>query len=85
MIERDNNFVFAQIIEENVDDWLRNREYIYKNMIFNNGIYFIRHLCYAYESEQCRQIIEYHLDKRNLKRNLHKKNIVKYITNGFFK
>jgi len=79
MIRRDNNIVFDKILGENIDLWLKNKEYRYKNMIFKNYIYFILHYCIENNSERCREIIHIYLQKRDLCRNLHKKNVVKYI------
>jgi hypothetical protein len=79
MIRRDNNIVFDKILGENIDIWLKNRQYRYKDMVFNNYIYFILYYCIENNSEQCREIIHHYLKKRDLCRNLHKKNVVKYI------
>jgi len=79
MIRIDNNIVFDKILGENIDLWLKNKEYRYKNMIFKNYIYFILHYCIENNSERCREIIHIYLQKRDLCRNLHKKNVVKYI------
>jgi len=79
MIRRDNNIVFDKILGENIDIWLKNRQYRYKDMVFNNYIYFILYYCIENNSEQCREIINHYLKKRDLCRNLHKKNVVKYI------
>jgi hypothetical protein len=78
-IRRDNEFVFQKILEENIDLWLKNREYRYKNMVFNNYIYFIMYYCIENDSEHCREIVNDYLKKRDLCKNLHKKNVVKYI------
>jgi hypothetical protein len=79
MIRRDNEFVFEKIITENIELWIKKKEYIYKNMIFNNYIYFIINYCIENNSERCRDILTNYLSKRHLCRNLHKKNVVKYI------
>jgi len=79
IIKRDNEYVFKQVIEENFDNWIKNKQYMYKNMIFNNYIYFIIYLCIENNSIQCREVIYDYLKKRDLCINLHKKNIVKYI------
>ncbi len=79
MVRRDNNIVFDKIIGENINLWLKNRQYRYKDMVFNNYIYFILYYCIENNSEQCREIIHDYLKKRDLCRNLHKKNVVKYI------
>jgi hypothetical protein len=79
MIRQDNNMVFDKILRENIYLWLKNKQYRYKNMIFNNYIYFILHYCIENNSERCKEIIHVYLKKRDLCRNLHKKNVVKYI------
>jgi hypothetical protein len=78
-IERDNLFVFERIIGENFDSWLKNKQYRYKNMVFNNYIYFVMHFCIEHDSQQCLLILLDFLLKRDLCKNLHKKNVVKYI------
>lgn len=79
MIKKDYYFVFQHIMRENIDDWIINRNYRYKNMIFNNYIYFIQLYCNEHNSEKCRQILMTEFQKRDLCRNQHKKNVVKYI------
>ena len=79
IIRRDNHVVFEKVIGENIDLWMKNRQYRFKNMIFNNYIYFIVYYCIENNSERCREIIHEYLKKRDLCRNLHKKNVVKYI------
>ena len=79
VVARDNQFVFQKIIEENMDLWTKNKQYMYKNMIFNNYIYFIMHFCIENDSEKCQNLLVKELSKRDLCRNLHKKNVVKYI------
>ena len=79
MIRRDNEFVFERIIRENFDIWIKCKEFTYKNMIFNNYIYFLNYYCIENNSEKCREIIMEYLSKRHLRRNLYKKKTVKYI------
>ena len=79
MIRQDNEFVFKKIIEENFTKWYEIRQYKYKNMIFNNYLYFVMNFCIENESNNCiRTILEF-LKEHGLGKNLHKKNIVKYI------
>jgi len=78
-IRRDNDYVFKQIIRENYDIWLKKKQYAYKNMIFNNYIYFIRYYCIENNSEKCRLLIKEYLSKGDLSINQHKKNVIKYI------
>jgi hypothetical protein len=79
IIRRDNDFVFERIVRENLNLWLKNKQYIYKNMIFNNYLYFVMNFCIENNSERCREVLLHYLIKRDLCRNLHKKNVVKYI------
>lgn len=80
VIQRDNEYVFNQILRENMDLWIDRRNYFYKNMQFNNYIYFILYFCTEHQSNRCREILMDHFEKRDLCRNLHKKNLMKYIT-----
>jgi hypothetical protein len=79
MIRRDNDIVFDKILGENIELWLTNRQYRYKNMIFNNYIYFVLDYCIQNNSVKCRELLHDYLKKRDLCINLHKKNVVKYI------
>ncbi len=79
MIRRDNNYVFEKLVRENINNWIENRQYRYKNMIFSNYIYFVLHFCMEHHSEKCCELLMNELLKRDLCRNLHKKNVIKYI------
>ena len=79
MIRQDNEFVFKKNLEENYSKWYEVRQYMYKNMIFNNYLYFVMNFCIENESTNCRKILFYFLKEHGLGKNLHKKNIVKYI------
>lgn len=79
MIRQDNEFVFKKIVEENFSKWYEIRQYKYKNMIFKNYLYFVMNFCIENESNNCRKTILEFLKEHGLGKNLHKKNIVKYI------
>lgn len=79
MIRRDNEFVFDKIVRENYNKWNNIKQYRYKNMIFKNYFYFIINYCIENESDNCRKNINIFLKEHGLNKNLHKKNIVKYI------
>lgn len=79
MIRQDNDFVFKRIVEENYIKWYEIRQYKYKNMIFNNYLYFVMNFCIENDSNNCRKIISDFLKEHGLGKNLHKKNVVKYI------
>jgi hypothetical protein len=78
-ISRDNFFVFERIIRENIDGWIKNRQYRYRDMVFSNYIYFVLYYCMENNSHRCHNILMEEFSKRDLCRNLHKKNIIKYI------
>ena len=79
MIRRDNEFVFDKIVRENYHIWADIKQYRYKNMIFKNYFYFIINFCIENESENCRKKVNIFLKEHGLDKNLHKKNVVKYI------
>ena len=78
-IRRDNEFVFNMIIRENILRWYEIKNYRYKNMMFNNYLYFTIQFCIENESTNCRNVIHNVLQELGLNKNLHKKNVVKYI------
>lgn len=78
-IRRDNFFVIDRIIQENFKTWTKINNYMYKNMIFKNYVYFIMHFCIENESTNCRDVVMRFLKQHGFDKNLHKKNIVKYI------
>ncbi len=78
-IRRDNEFVFNMIIRENYKKWYEIKKYRYKNMVFNNYMYFIIHYCIENDSNNCSNAIHVFLQEHGLGKNLHKKNVVKYI------
>ena len=79
MIRRDNDYVFNIIIRDNYLRWCEIKQYRYKNMIFKNYFYFTINYCIENESNNCRNTINYFLKEHGLSKNLHKKNVIKYI------
>jgi hypothetical protein len=79
MIRRDNEFIFDKIVRENFNKWNNIKQYRYKNMIFKNYFYFTINYCIENDSDNCRKIINIFLKEHGLDKNLHKKNVVKYI------
>jgi hypothetical protein len=79
MIKRDNFFIFDRLVRENVNIWIENKKYRYQNKVFSNYIYFVLHFCIENNSQLCRNILMEELSKRDLCRNLHKKNVIRYI------
>jgi hypothetical protein len=79
VIRRDNSFVFERIIAESYQKWFRIKNYRYKNIVFNNYAYFIINYCIENDSNNCKKITEDFFKELGLCKNLHKKNIIKYI------
>jgi hypothetical protein len=79
MIRRDNGFVFNKIIRDNYQKWCEIKNYRYKNIIFKNYFYFTINYCIENESNNCRNTINSFLKEHGLSKNLHKKNVIKYI------
>ena len=75
----DFDFVFAQIIQENYSKWFDIKQYLYKNTIYKNYIYFIKGFCIENHSEKCRIFLNSFLEKLGLCKNQHNKNIIKHI------
>lgn len=78
MIQKDMVYVFEQIVRENIEQWLTNRQYRYKNMKFNGYIHFIIYFCIEHNAENCRKWFMSFLDSRQLCKNLYKKNVCRY-------
>jgi len=78
-IRRDNDFVFNRIVRENHYKWSNIKNYRYKNMIFKNYLYFINYYSIENDSSNCRKIMTTFMAELGLCKNLHKKNIIKYI------
>jgi hypothetical protein len=78
-VRRDDYFVFERIMIEDCLNWLKIKKYYYKNMIFNNYIQFIIYYCIENDSNKCRTLLDNYLKEHGLCKNLHKKNVVKYI------
>ena len=77
MLRRDYDFVFERILIENYEKWLKIKHYIYKNVIYNNYIYFIKDYCIENESNKCRILINSFFKEHGLCQNQHKNNIIK--------
>lgn len=79
MIINDCDFIFQQLIIENVEKWLILKDYIYKNHIYKNYIYFLILFCIEHKSIRCYNTINNFLKQKQLCQNRHKKNIIKCI------
>ena len=75
MIQRDNDFVFRLMLQENYKRWMDIRQYIYKSTLYKNYIYFVNDFCIEHDSNKCRTTLMGFLDEHGLCQNQHKKNI----------
>jgi len=79
VIHRDNEFVLNTIIRENYIKWIDKGIIYYKNAKYANYLYFILNYAIKCEAENCLKIIFIFLKEHGLDKNLHKKNLVRYI------
>lgn len=79
VIKRDNDFVFKTLISEDYCKWFNIKNILYKNISFKNYLYFIINFCIENQSVNCQNILSIFLKEHGLCKNLHKKNIIKYI------
>lgn len=79
VIKRDNHIVFEKIIKDNFDNMMNNKYYRYNLMVFNNKLFFVMYFCFENESDNCIEILLNIFKERNFGKNLHKKNVIKYI------
>ena len=74
-INRDHDFVFGIVLRENCERWLQIKDYIYRDHMYSNYLYFIKHFCLDCDSFKCYEVINSFLKELGLGKNLHKKNI----------
>jgi len=79
IIKYDYEFVFNILIRDNYQKWCEKGKIYYKNMSFGNYIYFILNFCLENESEKCLNTLLIFFKEVGLGKNLHKKNVIKYI------
>ena len=74
IIRRDNDFAFLRILNDNYRKWLKIKQYVYKNIMYKNYIYFLSDYCIHNESVKCRNALNLFLKEHGLCQNRHKKN-----------
>jgi hypothetical protein len=79
IIRKDLDFIFQHVMNENWKCWIKPKKHIYKNTVYSNYIYLLDKLCIDNESSNCRNILQFFLDKSGLSKNQHKNNIIKLI------
>ena len=79
MVRQDNDFVFERLLYENYKRWLNMRKYYYKECIYANYLNFLESYAIDNESSKCRTLLIKLFEEEGLKKNQHKKNVVRYI------
>lgn len=79
LIRKDMDFSFSNVLTRNFHKWLNFKNYEYKHMIFINYLHFLQYYCIENDLSKCRIKLNILFDETGLSKNLHKKNIIKYI------
>lgn len=79
IIRKDYNFIFKYLLEENGKKWIFMKKYYYKNKIYSNYLMFIFNYSIENNSIKIKNILMDYFEKIGLTKNLHKKNIIRYI------
>jgi hypothetical protein len=78
-VRMDNHFVFGMLLKENIDKWIKTKDYVYKTRIYKNYVYYLIEYCNEHCSPECRNAIVNLLSKLGLCQNQHKKNVSRSI------
>jgi len=79
IIRKDYYFIFKYLLEENGKKWISMKKYYYKNIIYSNYLMFIFNYSIENNSNKIKNILIDYFEKIGLSKNLHKKNIIRYI------
>lgn len=74
IIRKDNDFVFQYILNDNIIQLFKIKNYLYKNIIYKNYLFFLSDYCIQNKSTNCRNVLNEYLKLRCLCQNRHKKN-----------
>jgi hypothetical protein len=75
IVRKDCDYLFCEILKENLHLWLKTTKIEYKNILFTNYASFLNQFCIEFKCSKCRKL----LIESGLGKNQHKKNIVKSI------
>jgi hypothetical protein len=78
IIRNDYVFVFKFKLIDNMNLWINELNYEYKNVIYHNYIIFILFYCSKYSSNKCKNLILNKLNELGLKKISLKNNKIKY-------
>ena len=74
VIRKDNDILFQYILNDNLNNFFKNKNYIYKNIKYSNYLYFLIDFCIDNNSNNCRNILNEIMKEHRLCQNRHKKN-----------
>jgi hypothetical protein len=74
VIRKDNDIVFQYILNDNINNFFKIKNYIYKNIKYSNYLYFLIDFCIDNNSNNCRNILNEIMKEHRLCQNRHKKN-----------
>ena len=77
MIRNDYSFVFNLLINENIDMWLKNKQFLYKNINYSNYLQYLLDITTLYNAFGCRNLLLKELRLRDYDKNLSKKKRVR--------
>lgn len=84
IIRRDHDFIFSKVIDENCNNWIKIKYYLYNNNIFSDYTFFLLHYSIENQSDKCKLLLKELIAKLYKNKNQPKKNNTKYI-NGKIK
>lgn len=79
MVRKDCHFIFEQLVRENYNKWTSTTKYNYKNIVYANYNYFLKHYCMQHNATNCKNILDSFFNDSGLSKNQHKKNTHKSI------
>ena len=75
IIINDYDFIFDSLIKNNVLRWIHIKKYRYKQIIFNNYIYFLQYFSMIHNSNKCFEIVNNTIRNTGLDGKQHKNKI----------
>jgi hypothetical protein len=74
IIRKDNDYVFQYILNDTIHQLFKIKQYVYKDIIYKNYLYFLSDYCIQNKSTNCRNVLNEYMKLHRLCQNRHKKN-----------
>jgi len=82
IVRYDYEFIFSFLLKKHKQEWIKNKRIKYKNLIFDNKLYFLNYYALENNSTKCRELLNIHA-KSILGKKWHKKSkLIKNIWNN---